>query len=236
MLRMKRKVCGTPWMKIGVYRSVLMATRLYCILNSISIFTVSFMGFHSFCPVVLERPGKRVQVRGRFIWSLWLWLVTLLWVFTKQNWMWSCEDVGQTKVFDEDHNHLVKVKLEYIHRMAVHVQLRSIVFVRFRNWINRRPRQLRVGTNLQRVLCCGGCPVRALALGAGAVGRQFSSWGKRAGFAYFRTFGHIELLLGVNVRFQNYSLMQNDTRTHQIMPWLDVTHSESLLGNIWRRG
>jgi hypothetical protein len=55
---------------------------------------------------------------------------------------------------------------------------------------------------------------------------------------HFRAFEHIVIdLLLIHVDaihvFQNYSLMENDTGSHQIMPRLDgVMHSESVTGNI----
>jgi hypothetical protein len=45
---------------------------------------------------------------------------------------------------------------------------------------------------------------------------------------HFQAFEHNELLLGVDVMFQNYSLMENDIGSLQIM----ARHSESLTGNI----
>jgi hypothetical protein len=66
--------------------------------------------------------------------------------------------------------------------------------------------------------------------------RQFSSCWIPVGFVHFWPSG-IEPLLFVDVLFQDYSLMENDAGSHQIMPWLDgVRHSESSAGNIWRRG
>jgi hypothetical protein len=51
-----------------------------------------------------------------------------------------------------------------------------------------------------------------------------------SGFVHFQVFLHIEPLLGVDVRFQNYSLMENDTGSRQIMQLLHVDgarHSKS---------
>jgi hypothetical protein len=39
----------------------------------------------------------------------------------------------------------------------------------------------------------------------------------QAGFAHFQAFVHTQPLLGVDVRFQIYYLMENDTGSHQIM-------------------
>jgi hypothetical protein len=61
--------------------------------------------------------------------------------------------------------------------------------------------------------------------------RQVSSGRIQAGFAHFRAFEHIEPILGLDVIFQNYSLVENDTES--LTPDYAMTgwhHSESSTG------